>query len=356
MQEEKFQSSYIPLDIAASVIEWSEGVQGGESCRVDALKDTFAWMRGSINGWYGWSNDGKSEFRDFLKLMKAKEREEVVKGKKVKVDGWKFACFKPEDMNSTIDKSTGKSKIAATRIYKNMAWSLTGKTWHEPFAKLRGISKMTLEEENEALRFVTDHIFVVYPKDRRYKNLLDEFRFLHEKFGIDGFEIDPFSSVILPDSSRGDERLTAVFFDMKEFALETNTVFDIVNHPKSITDVKDKNGKFKVVNQFMVLGGAAWDMKMDGQYSIYRPERHIDPKDPKVEFHNLKQKQAQVVGVERGETRGIEFVFNTKQYYFNGVNPMTGEEKGGQKKNIIDFSKPRETPPPQVTPSDDLPF
>ncbi len=112
---DELSSSYIPLDIAASVNEHEEGVQGGEPCGVDQLGDVFAWMRGSINGWYGWANDGKSEFRDFLKVIKAKR------------DGWKFCCFRPEDMDSVI--TGGKAHIRANRIYKNLAWNLTGKTW-----------------------------------------------------------------------------------------------------------------------------------------------------------------------------------------------------------------------------------
>ena len=160
-QGHNFQSSYIPLDVAASVNEHSDGVQGGETCRIDALKDRFAWMRGSINGWYGWANDGKSEMRDFLKILKAK------------MDGWKFVCFKPEDMDTTV--VDGHPKIGANRIYKNLAWTLTGKTWNKNFAKKYFLTQMTLDEEMEALEFIQSHFFVVYPKDRMYKNIIDEF-------------------------------------------------------------------------------------------------------------------------------------------------------------------------------------
>ncbi len=350
MKEPKFESSYIPLDIAASTIEFSEGVQEGESCRIDALKDTFAWMRGHVNGWYGWANDGKSLFLDFLNVIKAKEREDVVNGKKKKVDGWKFALYKPEDMSSSRD-SFGNVKIDANRIYKNLAWTLTGKTWNKNFSKRTFTPQMTLAEEHEALSFITEHFFVIYPSDRRYKNILDDFRFLHEKFGIDVFQIDPWNVVKLPDAERGDERLVNAFIDIKEFALKTNTIFNIVNHPKSMTDVhvtKDSKSPFKVVTQFHVLGGSAWDMKMDGQFSVYRPERHLDSADPKVEIYNLKQKEAEIVGVNRGEMKGIELNRKLRQYYFDGVNPMDGsiKQKPGEKANPIDFTqaKPTDTP------------
>lgn len=354
--EPKFQSSYIPLDIASSVLEHSEGVQEGESCRIDALKDTFAWMRGHVNGWYGWANDGKSLFLDFLNVIKSKVRDGEVNGKKVKVDGWKFALYKPEDMSASGSK--GKVRIDANRIYKNLAWTLTGKTWNKNFSKRTFTPQMTLDEEHEALSFITDHFFVIYPTDRRYKNILEDFKFLYEKFGIDVFQIDPWNVVKLPDGERGDERLVNAFIDIKEFALKTNTIFNIVNHPKSMMDVhvtKDVRSPFKVVTQFHVLGGSAWDMKMDGQFSVYRPERHLDSSDPKVELYNLKQKESEIVGVVRGEAKGIEFNRKLRQYYFDGVNPMDGSvKKRPGESNIVDFTQPRQTE--ISTNQDDLPF
>lgn len=342
---DEITSSYVPLDIAASVNEHEEGVQGGETCCVEQLKDVFSWMRGTINGWYGWSNDGKSQMRDFLKVLKSKN------------DGWKWCCFRPEDMDTVM--VGGKPQIKANRIYKNMAWSLTGKTWSKNFAKRYFINQMTLEEEMEALEFITKHIFVIYPKDRRYKNLIDEKRFMYEKYGIDGFETDPISGMILPDHERGDERLAAVLFDEKEFALQTNSVNDFVNHPKSMQEVKEKDGRFKVVNQFMVLGGSMNDAKMDGQYSVYRCERHLNPSDPKVHFWNLKQKNAQVVGVQRGVYEKIEFSFTKMQYYFDGINPMTGENKNTPKQAPVDFTQSKtqaNEPKEDLRPKESCPF
>lgn len=339
MPDKKFVSSYVPLDIAASVNEHSEGVQGGESCRIDAMKNVFAWMRGSVNGWIGYANDGKSEMRDFLKIMKAKVREDMVNGKPVKVDGWKFGMFRAEDMDAI--NVNGKVKISANRIYKNLAWSLTGKSWNKNFSKKYFVPQMTLDEEMAALEFIEEHFFVIYPKDRKYKNVFDEFRFLHEVKGCDAFEIDPWTNMLIPDMN--DDAVRLMLFDSKEFALETNTVIDYVLHPKVQRDVKTKDGKFKVVTQFEAPYGMAWDAKCDGFYSTYRPARHLNPKDPSVEFHNLKQKNSQIVGVERGWIDGIEFSYTKKQYYFNGVNPLTGEDKNPKKpeQTTTDSMKPK---------------
>lgn len=323
------ESFYIPLDMAASINESEEGVQGGETCRIDAMKDVFAWMRGFVNAWYGWPSDGKTTFLDFLSVMKAK------------FDGWKVCAFKPEDMDTVLD-DRGKATIKANRIYKNLAWSLTGRTWNKKFAETNGVPKMTMEEEMEALKFIKKHFFIIYPQERQYKSMLDNYKYMYEKFGIDMFVLDPFNEVELPANERSDQQLVSVFRDVKKFAMETNTVFNIVSHPRSMTEVKEKGGAFKIVNQYMQIGGAAWDIKMDGQYSVHRPYRHDKPTDPRVHFYNLKQKQAEIVGCDKGVYEDIEFDRIKKQYYFNGVNPMTGERKNakGVVNPVIDFSAP----------------
>lgn len=347
------RASYVPYDVMAGMIEHEEGVQGGETSHVEELREVFAWMRGFVNGWYGWANDGKGTFFDFMAVLKAKYA------------GWKFCCYKPEDMDSVF--VDGHAEIKANRIYKNLAWSLTGKTWNKNFAERYFAPRMTEQEENEAMKFITSHFYIIYPETRHYKNLLDDFRFMHEKFGIDCFLIDPWNAVKMDDHQRGDERLVDAFIDVKEFALRTNTVFNIVNHPRSMTDTKVGKGKdsaFKVVDQFMQLGGSAWDMKMDGQYSIYRPERHIDPKDPRVQFYNLKQRQSEVIGVERGcygrteDGQSIKFNRQKKQYFFNGVCPMDGSmspelvKAGGNQADI--FSAPKQET--KKADDDELPF
>ncbi len=327
----EIQSAYIQYDVRAGLDEFDKGVQGGETCHVDELKDIFAWMRGFVSGWYGWANDGKGTMLDFLTVLKSK------KTATDKKPGWKWCAFRQEDMDA-IRGEDGKAKIKANRIYKNLAWTLTGKTWDDNYSKRFHCPRMTAEEEMAAIEFITDHYFVVYHKDRRFKNIMDNFKFMYEKYGIDGFIIDPWNTVGLPPNDRGDERLINTFIDIKEFALETNTNFNIVNHPKtSGFDVKDGKGKdapYKIVTAFMQLGGSAWDIKMDSQYSIYRPERHLNMNDPKVHFFNLKQRQAEVVGVTRGVYEGIVFDPRRRQYYFDGFCPMDGSMTQKKKEEI----------------------
>lgn len=307
-------STYIPPNFANIVNEWDQGGQMGEPPRVQQMDPVFAWMRGFINGWYGYANDGKGTFFDFMSILKSKH------------DDWKWCVYKQEDMSSV--KVNDGVQINADRIYKNLAWMLTGITPYEHYSKKHKMPKLTLDQLQEAIEWIEAHFFVIYPNDRRYENVLDDFKFMYEKFGIDGFLIDPFKSLILPETGRTDKMMDDLFISAKEFSLRTNTSFNFIAHPKSQNDVKenpkDPISPYKVVNQFMIAGGAAWDNNMDSQYSIYRPDRHINPADTKVHFHNLKQRQAELVGCNRGKYTQINFDPHRKRYFFDGICPLDG--------------------------------
>lgn len=329
---------YIAPNVSSLVTEWESGADKGSPPRVDALNNVLAWKKGFITGWYGWANDGKGTMYDFLAMLTAK------------YDGTKHCFFKQEDMSA--HKADGKIQISGNDIYNNLIWTLTGKTPLKNYAKSHNTQQIKMDEYMDALEFVEKHFFVIYPRDRKYKAVMDNFKFMYETYGIDYFLVDPFKSLILDEGSRGDYVLNNLFVEAKEFALSTNTGVNYIAHPKSVNDVRlkpkqgEQNGQFRVVDQFMIAGGAAWDNNMDAQYSIHRPERHLDPNDPKVHFWNLKQRKAEIVGARRGVYEKIVFDPKRKQYFFDGICPMDGSMKDGgpSVQAPIDFS------------SDDAPF
>jgi hypothetical protein len=328
-EEPKNDLGYITLDAASILADHGEYVQSGEHCRIEALSDHFAWMRGFVNAWYGWSNDGKGTFTDYLMTVKSLR------------DGWKWCLYKQEDMDTSI--KSGKVEIRADSIFKNMAWTLTGKTWDKRFSEKYKCPLMSISEEADAYEFISKHFVVIYPKDRKYQCLLDNFRHAKEHFGVDGFMLDPWNTVKLDETKRGDHQLADAFIDIKEFAMMTNTCFNIISHPRSMHDQKenpkDKNSPYKVVNGAMQLGGSMFQIKMDGEYSIYRNKRHEDPRNSEIEFYNFKQRGSERIGVNRGVVRNIEFDYVKRQYYFNGVNPIDGTLKGQQPKQPTMFDK-----------------
>lgn len=329
------QAAYIPPNLAQMTNEWDKGVTIGEKSGIDALDNIFKWMRGDISAWYGWSNAGKGTFFDFLAVVKAKR------------DNWKFCMMKQEDMSGDHH-----GKISANVIYNNLIWSLTGLSPYKHFTEKYHQEKLLLPAYHEALEFIQEHFFVLYPEDRKYNNVFDLFLFMYEKYGISCFLIDPFKSLILDGQERGDFMMTKVFIQAKEFALKTNSSVNFINHAKSMNEVKDKDGKYKVVTQFMQLGGSAWDINMDSQFSIYRPLAHDDPNDPNVELYNLKQRKAEIVGCRKGMYGKIEFDFFKKQFYFDGINPINGTMTKKKQEEIsarpIDFTEPKSKDPNYV--------
>jgi hypothetical protein len=223
-----------------------------------------------------------------------------------------------EDMGSY----SSSHESQADKIYDKLIWTYTGKTPYKHYADLHKTELLSWDEYMTAREWVRKHFYVVNPSNRKYRNVFDELRFFAEVFGIDVFDIDPWNTIILDDMERGDERLIQAFIAGKELAQSTNTLLNLTSHAGSKHESREKGGAFRVVNQFMQLGGAAWDIKMDGQFSVYRPYRHKQANDPRVHLFNLKQRDSEIVGAERGVYKKIEFNRDRRQYYFDGICPI----------------------------------
>lgn len=307
------QSFYLPPDLALMVREFDEGKEIGEPCGIDAMAEIFSWKRGFINCFTGFPNDGKSTFTLFLMLVKAIR------------DGWKWCIWSPEMISSHLDK--GKILYTGSDIYDELIYMKTGKTPYKHVAKKYFIKQLTLEEYMEEIEWVEKYFFVIYPKQREYKDIMASFKFMYDKFKIDGFIVDPFKSFKQEQNGRTDLVLDELFTTTKEFAIQTHSSFNFIAHPAHQKEVKEKDGpnkgRYKIVNQHMLAGGASWDNNMDGIYSIYRPERHLNVNDPKVHFINLKQRKALLVA-RRGICETIEFDFLRNRYFFNDICPIDG--------------------------------
>ncbi len=308
-QDKRYKSYLQPLTFKTEQ-EYQASIQYGESSGISEEFDkTYSYMRTHVNGIYGWPGDGKGLMTDFLSVVKAKK------------DGWKTCMFKEEDLGSY------DGEVSAERIYDKLVWTLTGMTPWEKYAQINKCPLLPWDKYNEAKEWVKKHFFVVSMEDRKYTNILETFKFYYEVYGVDQFIIDPWIAVVLDEMERGDERLVKAFLKCKRFVQETNTVMNIISHAGSRHEVKEKSGMFKVVNQFMQLGGSAWDIKMDGQFSYHRPYRHKNPNDPRVHVYNLKQRDGELVGARKSTYKKVEFDVNKRQYYFDGINPIDGSKK-----------------------------
>jgi hypothetical protein len=347
-------SDYLPPNFPLMVSEWKNGADSGTSSGIEAMDRHFKWKRGFINGWYGWPNDGKGTFFDYMSTVSAK------------LYGDKFGMFKREDLGS-FRTQAGEVVVNANDIYNNLIWTFTGKTPYRHIAEKYRLELLDIKEYTKAEEWVREHFYVYNFKDRRHQAILDKFATECDKRRLNHVLIDPWKSCIIREGKgrTKDEVLHMEFDDSKKLAEEKHISVNYIAHPKSMNDVrvsKKADSAFKVISQYDVAGGAAFDNSMDGQFSIYRPERHLNVSDPKVEFHNLKQRKAELLGVFKGVVKEIEFDWMTKGYFFNGINPLTGKqkiriwEKPKEQGQSSIFDTPKDKGPAVNEPNSDLPF
>jgi len=337
----KNQNALIKIKNESLIDEFEHGKEIGEDPRVNEMRGKdgnlrFAWKRGFLNCWTGWPNDGKTQFFSTMSLTMS-----------IKA-GWKWAIFSPE-MYSSKKLKDGTIETNANDIIDDLVFTMTGKT---PYKHYNTDNRLDMYDYLEAVDKVKNWFHFINPADRDYKNIIDVFRYYHGEYGIDGFLIDPFKNVRYDMEVRSDIMLDRIFDEFKQLTLDTNTSMNFIAHPRSVSEPKNSDGSYKIVTQWMLLGGAAWNNGMDGIFSINRPNKHVDSNDPGVHFYNLKQRKQQLVA-RTGVIEDIMFNWKTNRYYFGGVCPIDGEIdmefRKPSKQVVINYSEPGKE-------NEDLPF
>ena len=302
---------YIALDEEQQLHEFREGKSIAEPCRIDAISDIFAWMRGFQYCLTGHPNDGKSTFILFLMLIKSI------------ADGWKWQLWSPEMINSY--KKGGAVKLSASDIYDELAYMYLGKNIYKHYEVRYKRPQVPEEEYREALKWVKKHFFVIQPKDNKYQSLVDNYMYFFEKLGTDGIIADPFKNLLLPSNDRTDNVMHQVFAEVKLVALDTNSSWVWIAHPKADKNFRNpETGEYRMPTQFDLAGGAAWNNSMDWIGSYYRPYRHLNYSDPLGELHTLKARKQQLFA-KLGKYEYIEFGLETNRFYFDGWCPLFDE-------------------------------
>jgi len=264
------ESAPIPIDgvyyleqIFPDMLEsFKAGVQLAPTTRFDEMDDYFRWKKGDITLCTGYGNHGKSFF--MLQMMLTKSI----------WDGWKWAIFSPEN-------------YPPNDFYDDMVEMYAGK-W---------LQKMTVDEYTEACKFISDHIYYVYPENEHDINSIHEkFRYLILKKGIDGVMIDPFNQLDKTQKAyeRDDQYLSWVLKDIKRFALLNNIVYAIIAHPKNPTYNQDRS--LPVPDSYDLHGGSMWANKADQILAYYRPRFHEDKNSPEVDVYVQKLKRKRTGG------------------------------------------------------------
>lgn len=263
-------SAPIPIDgvyyleqIFPDMLEsFKAGVTLAPTTRFDEMDDYFRWKKGDITLCTGYGNHGKSFF--MLQMMLTKSI----------WDGWKWAIFSPEN-------------YPPNDFYDDIVEMYVGK-W---------LQNMTEDEYTEACKFISEHIYYVYPENEHDINSIHEkFRYLILKKGIDGVMIDPFNQLDKTQKAyeRDDQYLSWVLKDIKRFALLNNIVYTIIAHPKNPTYNQDRS--LPVPDSYDLHGGSMWANKADQILSYYRPRFHEDKNSTEVDVYVQKLKRKRTGG------------------------------------------------------------
>lgn len=277
---------------------FNNGVRMGDLTHMGDLDRIFRWKPSTVNLWTGYMNTGKTIF--FLQCALTKSI----------LDGWKWCIFSPENW-------------PAEDFFDDIIEMYVGKNVNDSYG-----NKMSLMEYQEAMDFIDRHFVFIYPEENHtIETLHEHFEKLILKDGINGVLVDPYNQLQKSfPGLRSDEEISEFGLLVKRFAQKYQIVYNIAIHPKQVPPPKQGEPR-PVVNEDLLNGGAMWGNKADHLLSIYRPNWHIDRKDPLVHVHQFKVKRKRT----GGDYGYVEYSWDYKKSrYFDGTGKYFCDPKRKQ--------------------------
>lgn len=272
---------------------YTEGIKGGETTYYAEIDKHFRWMRNEMTLLSGISNMGKTSILSQLLVNKM-----VFEGKK-------YIFFSPE-------------QAPPIHFYREFVRTLIGKPLEN-----NDPNRMTLEEYNRGLDFVSSHVFYVYPEKESPTPDYIHARMAEAiiKFGADGTVIDPFSSMdndYAGANGRDDKFLEKFLNKSQRFAIQNNLYYLIVTHPKNMN--KKPDGTFECPDLFDIANGSTWSKRMDNILMYHRPNFPKDRSSTLCELKSIKIKK-QALNGKPGEVL-MDYDWKKGRFYINGVCPL----------------------------------
>jgi hypothetical protein len=239
-------------------------------------------------------------------------------------DGWRWIVWSPEMRSAQF--VNGKVLVNANDIINLLVWMLTGVTPYKHVAEKYGTVRLDWKSYLDSVNLIREYFVFLDPENKTPKALHELLYSEYDRKQFDGVLIDPWKNVRQDINKRDDIWLEEVFAETKDFAIKTNTSWNWIAHPKANVEKyrKSQSGMSEImpVTQDKLNGGAAWDNSMDGIYSIFRYNLHLNINSRDVMFKNLKQRKQELVG-ERGDVEGIVFDAAKRRYIFSGNDPLS---------------------------------
>lgn len=276
--------------------QFIHGKRRGLTTRLPELDPYFTWKAGFLYAITGYPQNGKSEFTNFLLLMKAK------------FDGWKSLVYSPE--SSPVDE-----------LYDQLAHALMGLST-DPAYK----NQMSMKEYEAAIDFLHDHFFVIDDDLLEEKNLsptpynLRQIAMsIHAETPYQMLLKDPWNNLVHDLEIRDDKYLQDELRQEKRLAVKLELHNIILVHPRGGIQ-KDSAGALPIPTDEHIANGPMWRNKCDVIASVHRPNYHIDRTDREAVFSSHKIKKQPLVG-KPGQISAI-FSPQENRYYIHGRCPL----------------------------------
>jgi len=184
---------------------------------------------------------------------------------------------------------------------------------------------MTESEYKQAMNFIKDYFFVIYPeKDFKLQTIFDKAKYLVKKHGVRTLVIDPYNTIehLMNNGEREDLYISRFMTQLKRFSIENDLSVNLVAHQLTARKNDKDNGRYFRPELNNIKGGGTFADKADNVMYVWRPNRALDFKDSDVVFGSQKIKKQKLVGVPQN-VDNIKFNVRDQRYYFNGVSPFT---------------------------------
>lgn len=282
------------------VSDYHNGDQKGTTTHFPEVDRHFTFYPKDITLVTGIPGDGKGQFIRQLQVNKSK------------FDGWKWACYVPEDMDAKF-------------YFRDLCEIYSGKPAGKEFS-----FRMDESEYSEAMEFVREHFFIVEPIPDKETGIIplptnewlnERIRFLKLKYGVNAYVKDPWNKIYhnISKFGREDQYLAQELSKEKFFAKGFDAAF-YVAHPTKMR--KDMDGRYPCPTPYDISGGAMFYNMFDNCLTVFRPNKFDNPSDKTVEFHSFKIKKQKLVG-QLGSTELIYDRFKNRYYQLSdNFNPF----------------------------------
>ena len=292
---------------------FKHGKKRGETTHFKAVDKHLKWKPGFLYCITGWPQHGKTEFSQFLAILKAF------------FEGKKWAVHSPEN-------------YPAEEFFDTLAHTLVGLS-PNPYHH----NQMTDAQYEQAIEFLHEHFFYVYQEGLAHTPafLREAYSYIHAEYGLFGTITDPWNKVAhLKNGRRDDEYLQDELPMEQKQARELDIVRLILAHPKSPGKL-EKGQPLPIPDQYWLAGGQMWDNMCDVIGCTYRPNYHIDKKDTAVQWHTHKMKKQNLMGLPGSVDLNFDR-FQARYFDLDGNCPLVPVEVTTQRQN--DYTKPSSLP------------